>query len=300
MILGGGGYSYTNTRIKAMKGKLLKPQDYGKMAKMSLPELASFISNAGYRREIDEMGTHFEGVNLIEYALARNLAHTFSKIMKFSIKDSKKYATLLTSKWDIWNIKTVLRGKQTGASDEEIFVLLIPAGKLEESFLKETISKARSVEEAIEAFARTPYYPLLKKHSKDLSAMEDALDRQYYKDLAKGAPASLSKYIRAEIDLVNSLNTARSKASAINFMPLEGGTRNLKEIGVENLQDLEIAYREKLMKLGNRMLHEFSYTPRPMMGYFLAKENETRNIRILARGKHSGLPEETIEKHMVV
>ena len=86
----GFGYSYTNTRVRVMKSKLIDSSEYSKLMKMSLDQIARYLQETEYKKEIDEMGTTYEEANLIEYALNRNLANSFKKILDFSLKDSKK------------------------------------------------------------------------------------------------------------------------------------------------------------------------------------------------------------------
>ncbi len=44
-------------------------------------------------------------------------------------------------RWDVWNIKSILRGKFSGASDEEIRETLVPAGSMRSDTLNELIKK---------------------------------------------------------------------------------------------------------------------------------------------------------------
>jgi len=62
----GSGYAYTNTRIRVMKTKLLKPLDYKKLFNMSLPEIARFLGETDYEEQINELGAKYSGVTLLE------------------------------------------------------------------------------------------------------------------------------------------------------------------------------------------------------------------------------------------
>ena len=61
-----GNYAYTATKAKAMKSRLIKEDDYNKMLQLSVSELAHFASEAGYQKEVTELGDKSEGVELVE------------------------------------------------------------------------------------------------------------------------------------------------------------------------------------------------------------------------------------------
>lgn len=297
------GDRYTNTRVRVMKSKLLKKEDFEKLMKMTVDEIARFLQESDYRKEIDEFALKYSGINLLEYALSKNLANSFRRIQKFSLRQSQSNIDNYLKKWDVWNLKTILRGKQSKASEEEILSTLVVAGTLGEEFLKKAIESSDSVDSAIEQFRRTEYYPLLKEHSKNLTELEDALDRHYYKYAIENFPEDLKKYIMTQITMLNILNEARAKKAEIKFTKLEGGIKESRIKVKADRSDVEEIAREMnetSVKSSSKMVHEFTRSIRPVIGYFIAKETETRNLRLLVRGKHSGLPAEVIEKNLVI
>src|SRR3989344_557412 len=101
-LRGTSGYPYTNTRVRVMKTRLLKENDFRKMLKMSVPELAAYLNSSDYGREISELAPMFEGSNLLEYSLNRNLENTFNKILAFSIKSPGEQAKLYLKRFDVF------------------------------------------------------------------------------------------------------------------------------------------------------------------------------------------------------
>ncbi len=295
------GYAYTNTRVRVKKSRLLAEQDYQKLMKMSLPEIARFLGESEYKKEISEMGATHSGADLLEYSLNRNMANTFKKILSYSIKDAEKQVQFYLEKWDLWNIKTILRGKFSETPDEGIFNELIPAGKFDEGFLKKVISESGTVEDAVEWFKKTEYYGLLKEHSGNLVKLEDKLDRKYFEKSLKGASPELRKFIEMDIAVNNALDSLRAKKAELPYSPIPGGVneKKLKFDSSKGLEELRVELREKLVLFGRKMLHNFKRNAEPIIGYFIAKENEIRNLRILVRGKHSGLDAELIQKQLV-
>lgn len=294
------GYAYTNTRVRVMKSKLLTPETYRKLLKMQSDEITRYLEETEYKKEIDELAVRYEGINLIEYGLTQNLENTFNKIYNFSIGLSKEQIKLYLKKWDIWNVKTILRGKYANASKDEITNSIVAAGSSPLSFWKNVIDKADSVNDVIEMLHGNPFYEELKENSDDLGKMEDLLDRFYYGFVLEHAEPELRKYIVEEINTINTLNSLRSEyLSDYNYW-IEGGTELIQVS--QDLEKLEkrIFLRKNLVQGALKMVHEFKKNIRPVLGYFVAKENEIRNLRIIVRGKHAGLPVETIEAQLVI
>jgi V/A-type H+-transporting ATPase subunit C len=292
----GFGYAYTNTRVRVMKSKLIPSSEYPKLMKMSLDQIARYLQEKDYKKEINELGTLYEEADLIEYALNRNLANSFKRVLTFSLKDSKKQIKLYLKKYDLWNIKTILRGKQSNAPNEEIIHNLIPAGELNESFLVEVIKKANSVPEAIEFFKKTPYYETMKKFSSNLTEMEDELDIQYFRELIEHSERKVINLMKEKAIQLDALNEARAKETKIKMKRILANKKTKK---VEDIHKATLELRKTIAKKGIKLVNRFQRNSSPVIGYFIAKENEVENLRIITRGKHSGLPTELIEEQLV-
>jgi V/A-type H+-transporting ATPase subunit C len=299
------GFAYTNTRVRAMKTQLLELSDFNRLLKMSSAEIARFLGETQYKKEINELATRFEGIDLIELALNKNLANTFKKILDFSVKEAKTQIQLYLQKFDYWNIKTILRGKNSNALNEEILLNLIPAGSLSEDLLKKIVLNSSTIEEAIELFKGTQYYDFLKKKfvelKGNLSLLEDELDIEYYNNALSIASPELKEFLQKEIDIRNTLNFLRAQISNIKFKPIPGGT--IKEFKFKkpvNFDELKVKLRKEFLTQSRKLLHTFKLSVQPIIGFFIAKELEVKNLRLIARGKHAKLPLELIEKHLVV
>ncbi|MFH1240460.1 MAG: V-type ATPase subunit, partial [Candidatus Diapherotrites archaeon] len=114
------------------------------------------------------------------------------------------------------------------------------------------------------------------------------------------AEPELKKYIVQEINTINTLNSLRTERLGDYNYWIDGGTELIQV--PQDLEKLEkrIFLRKNLVQGALKMVHEFKKNIRPVLGYFVAKENEIRNLRIIARGKHAGLSVETIEAQLVL
>jgi V/A-type H+-transporting ATPase subunit C len=224
-------YGYINARMRGMKSRLLTHHALDDLIlQPDLESLMTYLEGTPYREDIIEAKGKFSGILCIEYALRQNFIRTFRKIQNFvREEEAQVYIRIFLHRWDVQNIKTILRGKNIHATAEEIQSCLVPAGELDDATFSELLRQpdirttidllatwriryARPLTEAYPAFAKT----------RDLAALECALDRFYYADalLLVKAPAYNNTLIRdilsLEIDVVNLRTVLRMVRDHVN------------------------------------------------------------------------------------
>ncbi|MCQ8903760.1 MAG: V-type ATP synthase subunit C [Methanothrix sp.] len=228
-------YAYITGRVRAMKTKLIPNEMYARMLNMDIPEIARYLEETQYKEEIDALAKDYSGAELIEHATFANLAKTYRKLLEVSIDEPQFLILEYLRRWDIWNIKTILRGKFYGASDSEIMKYIVPAGELDMEFL-EGLAKKDSINDVIAAFEGTDFAEALSKYDgKFLASVENALDKLYYFRMERAVGGTLSvggglllKYVRREIDIRNlitlfRMNKAGIEASIVQENLIPGG-----------------------------------------------------------------------------
>ncbi len=214
-------YSYINARIRGMKGRLFKASEYEELFIMhDLSSVTLFLSNSTYSRFI--LSAEKAGINEIEEALRRDLSDTLKKIYNIAEGDIKRLLEILLGRWDVYNIKTILRGRHINRTSEDIMPLLIATGVLSESLLKELC-----LQEDIKGIAdllitwRSLYGYVIQegikeyKESNDISSIELRLDKFYYTDslrrLNKNREADYYVYtmLSYQIDTLNVITSLR-------------------------------------------------------------------------------------------
>ncbi|MEM0498681.1 MAG: V-type ATP synthase subunit C [Methanothrix sp.] len=215
-------YAYITGRVRAMKTKLIPNEMYARMLNMDIPEIARYLEETQYKEEIDALAKDYSGAELIEHATFANLAKTYRKLLEVSIDEPQFLILEYLRRWDIWNIKTILRGKFYGASDSEIMKYIVPAGELDREFL-EGLAKKDSINDVIAAFEGTDFAEALSKYDgKFLASVENALDKLYYFRMERAVGGTLSvggglllKYVRREIDIKNLITLFRMNKAGI-------------------------------------------------------------------------------------
>ena len=214
-------YDYVNARIKGMKSRLLAPPLFETLIlKPDVESIIAELENTPYKQEIEKATVQYSGIKCIEVALRKDFANTFRKILGFMKGgESETYINILLSRWDIQNIKTILRGKNIHMTSAEIVECLVPAGQLDDTTLIELI-KQPDVKAVIDLLATwgieyaKPLTRNFKEYSekRDLTVLEYAIDKFYYENaLEKLGEDSyddriILDMITTEIDVTNIKN----------------------------------------------------------------------------------------------
>ena len=133
-----GRYPYTYVRTTVMKSLLFKKHDYEKMLKMGFNEIAKFMQDSNYKKEISELAANHSGADLLESALNKNLAYTFKKLIRISPKELGAIIWEYAKRKDIEDIKTIIRGKFTNMAEKDVFDSVTSAGTLSREFQHES------------------------------------------------------------------------------------------------------------------------------------------------------------------
>jgi V/A-type H+-transporting ATPase subunit C len=230
-------YDYVNARIKGMKSRLLAPPVFETLIlKPDVESIIAELENTPYKLEIEKATVQYSGIKCIEVALRKDFTNAFRKILGFMKEDTaEKYIKILLSRWDIQNIKTILRGKNIHMTAAEIVECLVPAGQLDDTTLIELI-KQPDVKAVIDLLAtwRIEYAKPLTRNFKeysekrDLSILEYAIDKFYYENaLEKLGEDSyddriILDMIRTEIDVTNIKNVLKLIRDKIEIEEAEG------------------------------------------------------------------------------
>ncbi|MFY9799864.1 MAG: V-type ATP synthase subunit C, partial [Methanoregula sp.] len=216
-------YIYVCTRMRVRKAQLLPKEEYMRMLNMSLNEITRVIEETQYKLEIDELGTSFKGINLIEEALSWNMAKEFQKIQEITPGYLKQFTQAYLRSWDIQNILTILRGRMQGEKTGKIKEVLVPAGSLDKVFLDRLLAEDNP-EKIIDALKGHRMYLVLvreyplAKDTGSFSHMENELYKQFFSEIIVMAESGIKggkeflDFIRFDIDIRNVKTLFRLRA----------------------------------------------------------------------------------------
>jgi V/A-type H+-transporting ATPase subunit C len=236
---GTSNYEYVNARVRARRAALFDDEDYRKLLRMGPGEIARFMEESEYETEVNALGARYDGVDLIEYSLNRNLAKHFNDLLDWSGGDLYTLIARYLRKFDAWNVKTVVRGIYADADREDVQSDLIRAGEFDDAFL-DRLTEAGSLEDVADLLDGTIFGDPVEEAWEDyeetglLVPLENAVDRAFYEELMKGVTESQNRalqlyveFLQAEIDFRNVRNALRISRSGADIDPseyfIEGG-----------------------------------------------------------------------------
>jgi len=342
---------YVNARVHGMSSRLITTHGFERLiAQPSLEGMITELEKTTYHEEIVEARILHSGISCIEYALRQNLMKTYRKILSLvEGEKSARYISIFLKKWDVQNIKTIIRGKNIQTSNEEISGCLIPAGTMDETTLIELVKQpdVRAVVDLMATWNIEYAVPLTRylgefSEKKEIGTLEYALDEYYFDSSLKELKGKrhddrvVRDLIGTEIDIRNiktTLMMIRDSVSADDAAPflLNGG----KEISIELIHDMirtkkipdavrlleltsyrflqfvpdievsqgKISVLEKeldrfLIRNGIAMFRGDPLSFTIVIGYLWAKLNEITNIRVIARCREAGMPDELMESEI--
>jgi len=339
-------YPYTYVRVIVMRSLLLKKEDYDKLMKMSLSEIAKFLQDSTYKEEIDKLAADYSGAELVERALNKNLIRSFKKLKKISPENLNLLIDAYLKREDIFNIKTILRGKYTETDDKEIESLLLPVGTLNKKFLLELLKK-QTIEEIVKNLKIIDFkdvekaYETFKKNNM-LIEIENVLDKYYYNNVLKfmeKIPEQgklFREFLEAEIEVLNIITMLRLKKENLekedikNYLFLEKVDRYYKRLvdakdveeflsllekskynkvlkeAIKNFNEnksiipIEMKLYKYLLEKSVVLQHQHPLSIDIILGYMFAKEIETRNLRVIVKGKQLNLSDEFIQNELII
>lgn len=232
-LVGGGSSNaaYVTARVSARKNTLLPRDTYEKLLLMEVPQISRFIGETTYATEIEQLGGTVGGIDLVERATYLHLAHQSREILGMCQGELKSHLAVYLRRWDVWNVKTVLRGKSQHVAPDQILEDIVPAGEIPLDFFS-TLAHADGFDEVLKLLEPTPYDELIKKGIReggalDLRLVEDLMDRHYFEAAlrsVKGGSDAIARFrafLRREVDTANLKTLLRLKFDGVPSSVIE-------------------------------------------------------------------------------
>ncbi len=212
-------FDYGNARLRAMKSRLLSRQALEELTGTeSVPGLINALIKTPYRETVEAALVQYAGIEIIAQARRNNLIQTVSKVRHFYSGQAAELAAWVLRRYDIDNVKAILRGLSQQVPANEIRAGTLPIGELQSAEL-DTLARAAHARAAIDLLATWRFslaQPLLalraQKAGVDLFAMELALEQWYFRAAMKAAKDngdSLRQSLMANADVTNILTVLR-------------------------------------------------------------------------------------------
>jgi V/A-type H+-transporting ATPase subunit C len=181
-------YEYLNTRLRFMKVKLLTPEQFRSLMSMrDLEEMISFLAETDYGPEVEKSSVEYSGYPLVENALVQHVQRLFSKLYRMAFDDARILMRILLERFEVFNLKTILRGFHVNTDPKETELSLFPTILYPTAFYAELLKRdgIGAVIDYLLSVGNHFYKPLSAAYpeyeaSAKLAGLESALDSFYF------------------------------------------------------------------------------------------------------------------------
>jgi len=219
----GRDYGYGNARVRGMRSRLLSARTFDElMSSSDVNKIIQQLIDTEYGPEIETAIIHGRTPAAVDEAFRANMVGTFQKVMGFLNAEAHELVGTLLGRWDLFNIKSIIRGKHMHLMPEEIEDGLYAVGALSPAELH-VLVQAEDIRAVVDTLVtwESPYAVPLRGalaaygEGGNLASLELALDRYYSEWAAKRlsgrrANAVLARHILGlQVDSINLLTTFR-------------------------------------------------------------------------------------------
>ncbi len=244
-------YGYSNARVRAMKGLLLRMGALDELVRVGTIEgMVELLQRTGYKNDLTTASVRYKGSTLIETAASWNFSRTMRKLVRITPKADRDAVSSLLLRYELLNLKTIMHARRLKKSYEDIRPNLVEVAGMDESDFKrlmksddislpkeirKTPAVRRMIEAATDSEARDAMTKALAS-ADSFAKMESALDSYVYLMMDKAlSRASGKEYphmrwiLRKEIDAKNIMIIERLKKHStpkerIRASLIKGGT----------------------------------------------------------------------------
>lgn len=238
-------YAALNTKIRVLEGRLLKKDDYRNLLnKKSVPEITAYLKNETHYNEVlhevNENSIHRSKLeNFVKDAQVKDI----DKIVHFFIDDYKEFLVTILVKYEIEDLKVVLRAIKTGDTSSIDKDSLVHIG-VHSNLKKDTLLQSKSISDFIRCLKDTIYYNYLKSfidnnNETSLFRIEMTLDLAYF-DLFNKRLELVDKNDRKILEHIQGIN--------VDLLNIQWIYRGLKfyNLSPEEVFNYTIAYGYEL------------------------------------------------------
>ncbi len=182
-------FGYANSRVKAMKSKLLDSEAIRSLFSVStLDEFIDMLENTRYKPAFVEASTKQQGISLVMTALRLDFDSDLSEIIGLVPRSSRPKAEALLARWQLKALQAILASKAASIPLDPSFMTFLDSKSRENVSL---VAQAPNFTSALMTLSRIGYEEISSKalaaygKTKDYRVALRLIDKYYYEDIAK-------------------------------------------------------------------------------------------------------------------
>lgn len=319
-------YGYINGRVRMMRTALVEPRGMDDAAAtVNYQEFLRQLSETPLREDLGDATAQGAGLGQLDEALSRNYMKAVQQLRSIATGQPAQEIEALLLKYDLQNVKTLVRGVSSGRSADDIIAGLIPAGTMPWSVLQDAARSAdvASLAQTLSVAGGkigTILRQAVSSGTSGLLDLEVALDQGYYRNVLAGVRGTnVRRYFTREIDVRNLLIARQLRGSAPNsryfipggqavseadFLRIAGGDNSVSSPELQavmeapDLASAEAIARKLLDDASRNVAMADALGPGVALDYLRRKEQEIARMRLIGRAKYYGLSKEELQKEL--
>jgi len=218
-------YIFPSSYARGLEAKLLKTGQIQELAgSESFESFVEILSRTGYGQYLRGAKSYSD----VERVLSQRFVETCQSVSETFLRGKRAPLDAYLRKWDIKNLKSVVRGVYNHLEPAETLQMIVPVGGLSLVLLQKA-AEAKDRESLSSIFRGTEFGPLLEKLAveygqKGFIAFDSALDKLMFEAMDTGfrkVPA-LERFLGAWKDLTNIQTAIRAKTEGLSKEELAG------------------------------------------------------------------------------
>jgi vacuolar-type H+-ATPase subunit C/Vma6 len=235
-------FDYGNARLRVRASHWLSGEDYQVLVRSSgIDGLLGSLAQRNYGDDIERVLGRHSGLRRLDEAVRGHLSTQLSDVLSFYSEAVADRLRVYLGRWDIRNVRTILRSLGQRAQVGPAAAMLVAAGALDSAALNE-VANQRDPRSAVDLLSvwRLPSPIIVRElrsalprfsQTGDLAVLDEALDVALgrYVEAAASTDDEVTDLLRQEIDRLNLMLAVRLRRErietgrAITWSPIAGG-----------------------------------------------------------------------------
>ena len=178
--------TYLNTRVSLFSSRLWQKEDFSALLETGHAEIAGVLAERG----LPQLAAGFDSLDnrSLEQRIISQLLDETTVLIRPLAGSERNFLLYWTERFEIGNLKTLLRGKMTGERPAVLLTRLTPMGAFGRLDIQD-LAHAEDVGELLRRLETSPYAEVVRparrafEESHDPFILDAALDRSYYEGL---------------------------------------------------------------------------------------------------------------------
>ncbi|HID90604.1 TPA: hypothetical protein EYP44_01435 [Candidatus Bathyarchaeota archaeon] len=298
----GPALGYVVVRCYGLRGRLLTPTLMRSLVSAKgLRDLVSLLLDTDYGGDIEGVAAGEVGAPELERIFDEKLIERCGYVARIAPRRIADFLRAYYRKFEVLNIKRILRGKVSRLPAERIKGTLFPTGRLFPTKL-DALLEAKSLEDAVNALNGTIYAPV--RSYNDLTFIESYLDKIYADSILgpviSNVPRRARGLVRHTLGVMMGISTwirptiPKRLLGALGAPRTETAMKPVMEIGLST-QGWKYVY-DKVREASKRRRLDFA----SIWFYILSCEVERKDLISIAWGKQNNIEPERILEYTVI